>query len=366
MATSKAPINITITAGAIWKGILAVLFVALLYYLRDLVLVILTSVVIASAIEPVARWGQENKIPRAVTVIFVYIIIAILLIGVLILFVPPIVNEFLAISNDLPNQLSSFNFSQLIPESLLTGIPSGEGILGGLSFEALADNVKGLVSGLSNGVLGTISTIFGGALSFILILVLSFYLAVQERGIENFLRVVTPIDKEAYLVNLWRRGQEKIGKWLQGQVVLGVLIAVLVYLGLTIFTDVKYALVLALLAGLFEIIPVFGPILAAVPAIILGFAISPTTGLIVILIYIIIQQFENHLIYPLVVTKIVGVPPLLVIIALVVGAKLAGFLGIILSIPASAILVEILHDLEKEKALLMGQQAKPDKKRVSV
>ena len=86
------------------------------------------------------------------------------------------------------------------------------------------------------------------------------------------------------------------------------------------------------------------------PAAALGFADSATLGLLIIGLYIIIQQFENHLIYPVVVTKIVGVPPLLVILALLVGLKLAGFLGFILAIPAAAFLVEIFHDVEKDKS----------------
>lgn len=133
---------------------------------------------------------------------------------------------------------------------------------------------------------------------------------------------------------------------MQGQLILGVLIAVLVYLSLTIL-QVPHALVLAVIAGIFEIIPVFGPILAAIPAVIIAFVSGgPLFGLVVAGIYILIQQFENHLIYPQVVTRVVGVPPLLVILALIVGANLAGFLGIILSVPVAAMLQEFVSDIE--------------------
>ncbi len=354
MATENSPINITITSGTIWKAIFALILVALIYFLRDLVLVVLTSVVIASAVEPLAVWGKRYKIPRTLTVICVYVLIAGAILGLLIVFMPPVVTEFLNFAEDLPAKLSSFDFTSLLPGNL-GDIPADSNFFSEFSFENLAESIQKFFGGLSQGFFGAVSTIFGGALSFVLILVLSFYLSVQEKGIENFIRVVTPINKEAYLVSLWRRSQAKIGKWIQGQFILALIIGILVYLGLRIFTDVEYVLLLAVLAGLFEIIPVFGPIIAAVPALILGFAISPGTGLVVFLIYVIIQQFENHLIYPLVVTKIVGVPPLLVILALVVGAKLAGFLGIILSVPAAAVLVEILHDIEKEKAILLGE-----------
>jgi len=130
-----------------------------------------------------------------------------------------------------------------------------------------------------------------------------------------------------------------------------------VYLGLTVL-GVKYALVLAVLAAIFELIPVFGPILSSVPAVVVGFVDGGVgLGLLVIALYIIIQQFENHLIYPLVVTKVVGVPPLLVILALLIGWKLVGFLGIILSIPFAAALQEVASDLEKRRAFVLGESA---------
>ncbi len=122
----------------------------------------------------------------------------------------------------------------------------------------------------------------------------------------------------------------------------------LVYLGLTIF-QIKYALVLAIIAAVFELIPFFGPILSAVPAVLLGFSIGPVQGVMVAGLYLVIQQFENHLIYPLVVRKIVGMPPIIAIIALIIGAQLAGFIGLILAAPVAMILLELLSDYSKKK-----------------
>jgi predicted PurR-regulated permease PerM len=198
------------------------------------------------------------------------------------------------------------------------------------------------------GFLQVASLIFGGLFSFILIVVISFYLAVQKGGIESFLRLVTPLPKEQYIIDLWERSQRKIGLWSQGQILLGLIVGVLVYLGLTIL-QVKYALVLAVIAALFELIPFFGPVLSAVPAVLLGFSQSPTIGLMVIGLYAILQQFENQLIYPLVVNKIVGVPALLVILFLIIGGQLAGFLGLILAVPAAAVLMELADDWTKSK-----------------
>ncbi|MHB1086353.1 MAG: AI-2E family transporter, partial [Minisyncoccota bacterium] len=180
----------------------------------------------------------------------------------------------------------------------------------------------------------------------ILIIVFSFYFAVVETGVDDFLRIVTPKSHQSYILGLWRRSQHKIGLWMQGQLILAVLIAVLVFLLLTIF-GVPHALMLAVIAGVFEIIPVFGPILAAVPGVMIAFvAGGPVLGITAAVVYVVIQMFENHLIYPQVVTRVVGVPPLLVILALIIGAELAGFLGVILSVPIAATLQEFVSDIE--------------------
>jgi predicted PurR-regulated permease PerM len=130
---------------------------------------------------------------------------------------------------------------------------------------------------------------------------------------------------------------------------LAVLVGVLVYLGLMIL-GIKNALILAVFAAAFEIIPLFGPIIASIPAVLTGFADGGiTSGLLIAGLFLIIQQFENHLIYPLVVKKVVGISPILVIIGLFIGAKLAGFLGIILSAPITSVIMEYLEDVQRNK-----------------
>ena len=163
------------------------------------------------------------------------------------------------------------------------------------------------------------------------------------------MRIVTPSREEVYIIDLWRRAQAKIGKWMQGQIMLGVLVGILVYLGLTIL-GVKYALSLALLAVIAEIIPIFGPIIAAVPAVILGFLDSITLGLMVLGLYVIIQQFENHLIYPLVVRKLSACRRLS-LSSLLIGGQLAGFLGILLAVPVAAVVLECAEDMQKKKRI---------------
>jgi predicted PurR-regulated permease PerM len=193
-----------------------------------------------------------------------------------------------------------------------------------------------------------------------LVVVFSFYFAVEETGVDDFLRIVTPVKHEAYVLDLWRRSQDKIGKWMQGQLILAAIVGLLLFLGLTIL-GIKYALLLAVLAGVFELIPVFGQILAAIPGVIIAFTSGGVTeALLVMGLYVVVQQFEANLIYPVVVKKVVGVPPLLVILALLVGFKLFGFLGVLLSVPIAAAIQELVADVDKRKRAVLPPELAPE------
>lgn len=326
----------------------AIVFWAL-YLMRDLALIVLTSVVIASSIEPLTKQLLRLKIPRVVSVIFLFLAFIALFLVLLYFFVPPLFDEASNFIEELPQYLGFINGF----DNTLDGLFGAQSLLSdfssNLSGTDLLTNAKGAIFGLTGGALQTVNFVFGGLTGFILILVISFYLAVQDRGVENFLRVVTPVKQEKYVIDLWQRSQHKIGLWIQGQLLLGLLIGVLIYLGLTIL-GVPYAFLLAIIGAVFELIPVFGPIMGAIPAVILAFVTGGATlGFIVVGFYIIIQQFENHLIYPLVVRKITGVPPLLVILSLIIGFKLAGFLGVVLAVPVASALIEFVSDMEKKK-----------------
>jgi predicted PurR-regulated permease PerM len=330
--------TIQISTTTIIKTILILAGAYLLWYLRDLLLILLASLVIASAIEPAAIALSKKKVPRVLSVLFVYLTFFATFLGVIVFLLPPILNETKDLLKTIPGYLENIGATSQGATTLNE------------SFQDLSMQVNALLKGVQDGDFVTaISFVFGGLMSFIFIVVFSFYFAINERGIEEFLRVVSPRESEEYMIDLWRRTQNKIGLWMQGQLLLAILIGVLVYLGLSIL-GVPYALALGVLAGVFELIPVFGPILSAIPAVALAFSGGGLPlAIIVVGFYIIIQQFENHLIYPLVVTKVVGVPPVLVILALLVGAKLAGILGILLSVPVAAALQELFNDFGKSK-----------------
>ena len=342
--------NISLTSGSIIRVLLFLVLVFFLYYIRDIVLVVLAAVVTASAIEPATKWFKKYKIQRLPATVIIYAGLIGLLGCFFIFFVPKLLDQTLTFLNNVPTTInlsdiwSPLRDSGFIPTSVANAIP-------GQAFSAqdAIDALKDFLSGTSAGAFRTASYIFGGALSFLLIIVLSFYLAVQEDGVGDFLRIISPVKYHDYITDLWKRSQGKIGNWLQGQLLLCVMIALLVYLGLMIL-GIKHALLLAFVAGFFELIPIFGPILSAIPAVLVAFTTGGTSGaLVVVGLYLIIHQFENNLLYPLVVKKIVGISPILVILALTIGFKLAGFLGAILAVPLASALLEYVHDVEKDK-----------------
>lgn len=342
-------VNVHITAGSIVMVFLFGILAALLWFLRDIVLIVLTAVVIASAMEPgivaLGRW----RINRVFSVILIYLAVFAVFSGILFFFIPPLVADAVNFISRLPSLLAGFSLAQATG-GLLPDITSQFA-----SPDFLA-NLSQSFSGATGGIINTVSTFFGGVTSFILIVVFSFYFSVQETGVDDFLRVVTPTRHQAYVLHLWKRSQDKIGKWMQGQLILGVIVGVLLYLGLTIL-GVPNALLLAVLAAVFELIPVFGQILAAIPAVAIGFVDGGVTGMLLVAgLYMVVQQFEAHLIYPVVVKKVVGVPPLLVILSLIIGAKLAGFLGILLSVPIAGAIQELVADIDRQKTRELARE----------
>lgn len=352
-------LNIKISSGTIIKTVMILAMFYFLYVLRDLALIILTAVVIASAVEPATQWFKKYKISRLPAVLIVYVVCAVVISSLLYIFLPPLLSQTSNLLALLPQYIDSLNLNDTVLNTELFKLGGeAQSISSVISLNEILTNLRDLASSTSNNVFRTISTVFGGVFSFVLIIIFSFYLAVQENGIDNFLRLITPVQYEENVINLWRRAQAKIGRWMQGQLLLVVVIGVLVYLGLTL-AGVPHALLLAVVAGLLELIPLFGPIIAAVPAVGVGLLEGGIPlALIVAGLYIVIQQFENHLIYPLVVKKVVGVPALVVIIALIAGGKLAGFLGIILSVPAAAVLQELTNDVQYNKRIKFERDRK--------
>ncbi len=328
--------------------VLIILGLGALYLVWDIVMALFFAVIVASAMEPAIEWLKVRGVPRILGVVMIYLVIAFALF-LLIYFIFPLLLE----------DIQSFAATYPLLEAQVRAGLTQAGDLPLISF--FAANFGDFLSipltrigGLSSGIATVVSAAFGGIFSFLLVFIFSFYLAAQERGIESFLRLVTPLRQEPYVVDLWERSQKKLGRWLRTQMLLGAIVGILIFFGL-LMLGVPHAFFFALITAVFEIIPVVGPILAAVPAVAAAFLASPLLGVLVIALYIVVQQIESHVIVPVVMRKTIGLSPLVVVLALLAGAKLGGVFGILLAVPVTALGAEFLNDWDKKKRALLPE-----------
>lgn len=340
--------KVDITAGTMLKALLLVALVYFFYQVLDVLALVFVAIIFATALEPAVNWMNRNRIPRALAVLVLYLVIFLVLSLVIILMVPPLIDQVTELAKSFPSYY----------ERLLSAFSYVSGTGHDQVASSLQQSLQSLGANLAqatSSILSTLVSIFGGILQFIVLLTVAFYLVVEEDGIMRFIRSVTPSAYQPYLVQMMRRLKAKLGSWLRGQLLLMLIIGALVYIGLKLL-GAEYALVLALWAGLTEIIPYVGPILGAIPAIFLALSDSPLQALLVAALYLVVQQLENNLIVPMVMKRTVGLNPVVSIVAIAVGAKLGGVIGAVLAIPLVVSLGVFLSDffdkrLSKELAL---------------
>ena len=340
-------IRVSITAGTVVTTLFVLVGAYIIWLLRDLALLVLTAIIIASAIEPGVAFFIRRRMPRFVAALVVYVLVFGAVFSIIFFFFPPIVSDAANFLSAMPRYLDTINATT--PLSNIAQATNLAGGSGTQSFVQTLLSLQSIFTASSGGVLQILVTFFGGIFSLMLVIVLSFYFALQDTGVDDFRRLVMPVAYEDYSVDLWKRSQKKIGLWMQGQILLSVIVAILVYLGLLII-GIPYALLLSVFTAMAEIIPVFGSLIAGTVAVVVGYSDGGVAlGAIVAGLFIVVNQFESNLIYPLIVKKIVGIPPLLVIVALIAGYTLAGFLGVLLSVPVAAVVLEFINDFDKRK-----------------
>jgi predicted PurR-regulated permease PerM len=342
----KEKLYFSLTIGTIVKVIAAVFLCVFVFLVKDILLAVLASVVIASSIEPAIRFLNKYKIPRTGAVLIVYAVLSIIFILTMYFIFPVILREIVSLLKTLPSTVGDIQIKSDVLYSLESSLKD---VSPSNNFSEYIFSITNALNIFGSGPFEAGSYVFNGIVGFIIIFILSFYLSAQQDGVGDFLRIITPSSHEAYVIGLWRRTQKNIGRWMQGQLILGLLVGVFVFIGLSIL-DIRHALLLAIVAGLFEIIPVFGSILGAIPAVAIGFTDGGIgLALLVAGLYVIIQQLESNVIYPLVVKKIIGVSPIIVIVSVMIGFSLGGILGVLLSVPIATALLEYLHDIERSR-----------------
>jgi predicted PurR-regulated permease PerM len=323
------------------KAVLIVLGLWFFWFIRDIVAIFVASILLSALIDPFASWFAARKIPRGLAVIIVYTLL-LAITSVFIVALVPIISEqgtdlFANVSfyyqeaAESLGQFRQFSGNGGFAESIVTSIESLQSEITS-SFGSLFSTVKGVIGGI--------------AASFI-ILVLAFYMVVEEERMSHYFKKLAPVEYRPYISQLLKKMQNKMGQWLRAQLILGLVVGIAVYIGLKIL-GVEYALLLALIAGVLEIVPYLGPILAVVPALMIGLAQSPIIGLSVLGLYLLIQQVENNILVPKIMQTVTGLNPVISILALLVGLKAGGIAGAILAIPLAMMAVVILEDLFRD------------------
>ncbi len=335
--------QVDISTASVFRGLLVLVGFILLYLLSDVVQILLLSVVIASAVQPFVSWFEKKGGPRLLGVILLYLLFLTLVAGLSSLILPSVLSDLSNLTSYLPKVTQQISDSL---DSVQSGAPKYFDFVAEL--QNILEVLAGYLQQFSQSTLNLAVSTFGGLFSFIAVVVLSFYLSVMKDGVPNFLSAISPERYESYIIDLWRRVELKVGYWLQGQLLLALIVGLLVYIGMSIL-GVKFALVFAILAIVLEIFPVAGPVLAAIPAVLMAFLQDPSLGLWVLIMWVVVQQIENHILVPLVLGKSTGLNPVVVMLSILIGWKLAGIVGALLGVPIASIVVEILDDMARLK-----------------
>ncbi len=344
--------SIRITNDTIIRTLCIMFGAYLLFKIRDILLLIIVAVVIASFVEPGVQALKKYKMNRSLSVPIIFALVVGFLTAIFYAFVPIVIRELSGMITLLLGYLPET--SSISTQSIEGATQFVSTITKGSSLTDLLGSVKNATALLSQGATSVIGSTFGGAVNAILVIVMAFYLSIQEDGLATFLRILTPKKHEKYVVGLWLRTQYKIGLWFKGQLLLALIMGAITFVVFALL-GVQYAFLIGLITAIAELVP-FGIIFASVPAIL--FAVidgGVLLGVKVMVFYIIVQQLESYVLSPVVARRVVGIPPLVVLLAFLIGITLAGFWGAIIAMPVAVFVLEYMSDIEKRKLIPVTQ-----------
>lgn len=322
------PTKIEISTKTILFIALLIASVWLIVLIRDIIFLVFISFIIMSALRPVVDRLEKFRIPRSIAILLLYTA----LIGLIFTYgsfvFPPLVSETIRLINTLPEYIARLPFTLNFNSETLIG-----------QIAPLGQNVARFTVG-----------ILSNAVSIFTILVFAFYFLLERNHLTRFLDLFVGKEWAKIVGFVVNKAELRMGAWVRGQLLLMILIGQASYIGLTLL-GVNYALPLALIAGVLELFPIIGPNVSAIPAILIALTVSPGLALAVVALYFIIQQVENNIIVPTVMRRTVGMPPLISLLALMIGGKIGGVIGIILAVPTVLVIQTIIAEvlLSKKK-----------------
>lgn len=334
----------------ITMSLLGVVILYALYLIRNVLLLLYVSGIFALGFSPIVRWIERQRVlpigtrlPRWLAILVLYLFIISGIAGIFAAILPPLVEQARAFWDQLP-ALMERGQAFLIERGFLQRQ---------LSMQELLQRAPGPGGDTVNRVIGAAWGFFGGLAGIVTILILTFYLLVEADAIRSSFLRLFPRGRRQQVAKASAEATLKVSAWLNGQLLLASIIGLTAALGLWLL-GVPYFYVLALIAAIGEMIPIIGPILAAIPAIAVGASVSPQLALFVAIFFLAQQQLENHVLVPKIMERQVGISPAVVIIALLVGGSLLGVMGAILAVPTAAIIQVIYLELERRHADASG------------
>ncbi|MFH0937100.1 MAG: AI-2E family transporter [Candidatus Daviesbacteria bacterium] len=312
-----------------YKTIIFIVFFLILlwiiFQILDILLLFFVAFIFMSALAPLVDQLTKRKIPRVVATLLVFFTTLLALVGLLTFGLTPLVTETISLSQRLSEAIGSLLQTNFIDQSI----------------------IKEELSNWSGQFVNITFSAFQNIISMVSILVITIYMMLDRAKIENYATSFFT-NRQEQARRILRSIEDKLGAWLRGQVILSLAVAILVYIGLLIL-GIEAALPLAIIAGFLEVVPVIGPIIAAIPAVLLALTVSPVLAGIVAGLYFAIQEVEGHVLVPQIMKKAVGLNPLLVILAILIGGRLLGIGGALLAVPLAVVIQIILQEFLKPK-----------------
>ncbi|MCX6740492.1 MAG: AI-2E family transporter [Candidatus Parcubacteria bacterium] len=335
-------ISIDISIQTLYKVLFLCALIILAYLIRGVIVILFFAFILVSILEPMVDWLKGKKVPKLLAVLIVYCFLLAVLLLIIILLTPPIFDQAAQLQVNFPNYWNK----------AIEGLSDFARILNNYG---LADTFKSSLLSISQSfqlnsvdLLEKIGDFFSDILAGFVVLVITFYLLVEENAVKKILHSLMPPDYLPYALQMFNRIQKQLGLWLRGQLILCFCIFTLVY-GVLLVLGVKYALIFAIIAGLLEFIPYLGPTFSGFIAVSITLMHSPLQALLVLICYIVIQVFENNILVPNIMRKAVGLNPVLSIVSLLVGATLGGFVGVIIAIPLATAVSVFFQDFLDQK-----------------
>jgi predicted PurR-regulated permease PerM len=321
--------NFVISTRTIFTVLLLFFLLWASFQIKEIIVTVFVSALLSLALVPLIKRLEDRKVSRFFATLIVYAVVVITTLLLLVYGFSPMVEQTLAFFSQLPRILDIVLANPLVE-------PIGRQLVGSLTTQ---------ISAASGGLVQVTLNVFSSFVSLVTVVVFSFYFSFEFDSLKKkLLKLLVTEEAKKKFEHIISEVEVKIGSWVRGELILGLVIGIMTYVGLSILR-VNYAVPLAIIAGILEIIPMIGPIISAVPAAVVGFSASPVLGLGIVALFILIQQIENTIIVPKVMQKAVDLDPILTLLVILVGGKLFGILGALLAVPVTLVVFIILKYL---------------------